>query len=213
MKIAVITANIGGIDTFHSIPEQTVYFEQHYFTAAPEGITGNDRMKALYYKCNMYQLVLEVDVFIWLDGKVKVVVNDFVEKIIAALGNGDIAALKHHERNCIYQEVDHIEHCMRKGNQYLLARYKDKPLRRQVEAYRYYGYPANNGLNDCCIIAMKNNNAAAGVSNGWWHDVYNCNGFDQIALQFHAWARGIKIKSINFSREREFLDIPHDVLK
>lgn len=214
MNITVITAVIGGIDKPKVIPRQTVEIDLDFntVTAPREGIEGNDRMQALYYKCNLSDQGGYTDVCIWLDGKVQVQSADFIEQIIAALGENDIAVLKHHERNCIYQEVDHIEHCMKKGNQYLLTRYKDKPIRKQVEAYRYFGYPANNGLHDCCIIAMRNNHVMHKVCNDWWRDVYKCNGFDQVALQYHCWLYAVPIQSIVF-KPGSFSDIPHTILK
>lgn len=210
MNISVRTAVIGGIDQQKEIPPQTVEFDRYFYTDPPEGINGNDRMKALWYKCNPF--TPDSEICIWIDGKIQPQSADFIEQIITALGDNDIAVLKHHERSCIYQEVDHIEHCMRKGNEYLLTRYKDKPIRKQVEAYRYFGYPANNGLNDCAIIAVRNNSRMIVTFNEWWKDVYNCDGFDQTALQFHCWNSGAKIQPIIFT-PGSYTDIPHIVMK
>lgn len=213
LKITVVTAVIGGIDQQKEIPPQTLPYTREYFTDPPAArVQGNDRMKALFYKCNLPHY--GGDLVIWLDGKVQVTAPDFIEQIVNHMQDSDgLAVLKHHERTCIYQEVDHIEHCMKKGNQYLLTRYKDKPIRRQVEAYRYFGYPANAGLWDCCIIAVDPN--APGIKNifaNWWHDVYNNNAFDQTALPFHAWREGVKIKPIVFQPD-SFKDVPHIALK
>lgn len=214
LNITVVTAVIGGIDQQKEIPQQTVPYTREYFTDPPAAmIEGNDRMKALFYKCNLPHY--GGDIAIWLDGKVQITSPDFIEQIVAHMQDSDgLAVLKHHERKCIYTEVDHIEHCMKKGNQYLLTRYKDKPIRRQVEAYRYFGYPANAGLWDCCIIAVEP--YTAGIKNifaNWWQDVYRCNGFDQTALPFHAWREGVKIKPIVFSQGSAFKDVPHLTLK
>lgn len=211
MKILVVTAVVGGIDQPKEIPKQTVEFERFFTHEPPAGVQGNDRMKALYYKCNLTGFVGS-DVIIWIDGKIQVQSADFIEQIITTLGDKDIAVLKHHERSCIYQEVDHIEHCMKKGNEYLLTRYANKPIRKQVEAYRYFGYPANNGLNDCAIIAMRNSIRMKDVCKYWWYDVYKCDGFDQTALQFHCWYNGVKIQPIIFT-PGSYTDIPHVILK
>lgn len=210
MKITVRTAVIGGIDQQKEIPPQTVTFDRIVYTDPPEGVGGNDRMKALFYKCNPFSP--DSDICIWIDGKIQVQSADFIEQIISALGDNDIAILKHGERHCIYQEVDHIEHCMQKGNQYLITRYANKPIRKQVEAYRYFGYPANNGLNDCCIIAMRNTPLVRKVCRDWWIDVYCNDAFDQTALQYHCWNNGVEIQSIIF-KPGSFSDIPHVILK
>lgn len=211
MKIAVSTAVIGGIDQKKFIPEQTVEFERKFYTEPIDGVKGNDRMKALWYKCNPFKHT-SADIHIWIDGKIQVQSANFIEQVITALGDKDIAVLKHHERSCIYQEVDHIEHCMKKGNEYLLTRYANKPIRKQVEAYRYFGYPANNGLNDCAIIVVRKWPTMVLALNEWWKDVYLCDGFDQTALQFHCWNNGIKIQPIIFT-PGSYTDIPHVILK
>lgn len=211
MNIAVVTAVIGGIDQPKVTPVQTVESNWHFFTDPPPTVEGNDRMKALWYKTHILNNH-NYQVAIWLDGKVQVTSDDFIQQILDALGGHDIAVLKHHERHCIYQEIDHIEHCMKKGNQYLLTRYANKPIRRQVEAYRYFGYPKNNGLNDCCIIAARITPRMQGVFDSWWHDVYRLDGFDQVALQYYCWAAGVKIQPIIF-KPGSFTDVPHAVLK
>jgi len=212
MEVTIVTANIGGIDAEKQIPPQDTSYKRIYITEAPVHIDGNDRTKALYWKCQLYRRDPAAGIIIWLDAKVQPVAPDFISQILAALGDDEIAVLKHHERKCIYQEVDHIEHCMKKGNKYLQTRYATKPLRQQVEAYRYFGYPKNNGLNDCCIIAIRSTARIQQIFNQWWHDVYRLDGFDQIALQFYCWRAGVKIQPIVFT-PGSFADIPHNLLK
>lgn len=209
-RITVVTANIGGIDQDHEIPVQSVGFERVYVTTAPM-LEGTDREKALYYKCNLHDF--DADVTIWLDGKVQVLATNFIQQILDALGEGNLAIMKHLYRSCIYQEIDHIEHCIKHNNQYLKTRYAGKPIRKQVEAYRYFGYPANAGLYDCCIIAVRNGSPGVHhVFKNWWHDVYDLKGFDQVALPFYAWLYGVKIQPVVF-KENSFIDVPHKVLK
>lgn len=212
-KITVVTANIGGIDEDREIPAQSVDFERLYYT----GVDGpnpeaTDREKALWYKCHLPN-ISTADITIWLDAKVNVLAYDFIQQILDALGEGNLAIMKHLYRGCIYQEIDHIEHCIKHGNAYLKTRYAGKPIRRQVEAYRYFGYPANAGLYDCCIIAVRNGSPGVHhVFKNWWHDVYDLKGFDQVALPFYAWLHGVKIQPIEF-KPASFIDVPHKVLK
>lgn len=209
MTIALITAVIGGIDEIKNVPAQSVEYQRYVITESY--IPGDDRKKALYFKTQMHH-EFEEDIFIWIDGKIQVACYDFVQQCMDALGDGDIAIMKHNERNCIYQEVDHIEHCIKKGNKYLATRYKNKPIRKQVERYRRFGYPANNGLNDCCIFIVRNNERMKGVFNQWWAEIEKDDAFDQTAIQFHCWVAGVKIKPIIF-KPGSFVDVPHIVLK
>lgn len=207
-KVAVVTANIGGIDAPKDIPAQSVDFQRFYITEDSSGVAGTDREKALWYKCNLWDLDTGADVNIWLDGKIQVLSYDFIQQILESLGTADLAIMKHLYRSCIYQEVDHIEHCIRHNNAYLATRYRHKPIRRQVEAYRYFGYPAGAGLFDCCIIAMRPGLYIQNVYKAWWNDVYNLKGFDQVALPFYAWLHKVKIQPIEF-KPASFKDVPH----
>lgn len=206
-RIAVVTAIIGGIDQIKEVPTQSLQADWLFYDKPSGFVEGNDRQQALWYKTHIAHTD-NYDIVIWLDGKVKVLAYDFLEQIVTALGPYDIAVMKHNERDCIYKEVDHIEHCMRKGNAYLLTRYATKPIRAQVEAYRYFGYPANNGLFDCCIIAVWASKPLQEVMSSWWKDVYFRNGFDQTALPFYCWRAGLQIQPIVF-KPASFIDVPH----
>jgi hypothetical protein len=199
----LLTANIGGIDEQKLIPEQSVPHESLYFTESP--VEANNRIKALYYKTQPHK-VTDSDIVIWVDAKIQILSSDFVQQCLDALGGNPIAILKHHERDCIYKEVDHIEHCIKKGNQYLSTRYANRPIRAEVEYYRSKGYPANNGLNDCCIIAYRPK-AIEEILYYWWQ-LCQEDAFDQIAIQYLCWLAGIKIQPIIFKPD-SFKDIPH----
>jgi len=211
LKIAVFTAVIGGIDAPRDAPLQNIPVDFYYYTEGAPGVVGNDRTQALWYKTHIV-FDERYDIVIWLDGKIQVLALDFIEQVVNALGTNEVSVLKHHERACIYQEVDHIEHCMRKGNKYLLTRYQNKPIRAQVEAYRYFGYPKNNGLGDCAIIAAWAIPKTQEIFEAWWKDVYKLNGFDQVALPFYCWRAGVEISPIVF-KPASFIDVPHTVLK
>lgn len=206
MKIALVTAVIGGIDEIKEIPEQTLKFDRFLFTEPFKGTEHlSTRNQALYYKTQIHTLG-DYDYYLWIDGKVQVTSNDFIEQCLAALKD-DIAILKHHERSCIYQEVDHIEHCIKKGNEYLKVRYAHRPLRKQADVYKSCGYPTNNGLNDCCIFVVRGQ-AMSKVFNDWWYECSCFDWFDQISIQFLCWHNHKKINSIIF-KPGSFQDIPH----
>lgn len=208
MKVALVTAVIGDIDTIKPVPEQTVLNDRLLFTEPFYGTQQyNPRIQALFYKTQLHQCGdKDYDYYIWIDGKIQVTSPDFVQQCIDQLSANDIGILKHHERNCIYHEVDHIEHCISKGNQYLTPRYAHRPIRKQVEVYRTMGYPANNGLNDCKIMIVRGQ-AMAQVYDKWWHEC-KMDWFDQIAIKFLCWYYHKPISSMVF-KPGTFNDVPH----
>jgi hypothetical protein len=206
MKIALVTAVIGGIDEIKEVPEQTLKYDRLVFTEPFPGTENlSPRNQALYYKTQIHTFG-NYDFYIWIDGKVQVTSGDFIEQCLAALTD-NIAILKHHERTCIYQEVDHIEHCIKKGNEYLKVRYANRPIRKQVDVYKSCGYPANNGLNDCCIFVVRGQTMWK-VFNDWWYECSYFDWFDQTSIQFLCWHNKKKINSIIF-KPGSFKDIPH----
>jgi len=203
MTTALVTAIIGGIDEVKPVPEQTVPFTRYLFTEPLDG--NNPRQQALYYKTQIHK-TCEADLYIWIDGKVQITSPDFIKQCVDALGFGNISILKHHERNCIYKEVDHIEMCISKGNPYLTPRYAHRPLRKQVEAYRTQGYPVNAGLNDCCIFIVRGQ-TMADIFDKWWYEC-QMDWFDQISIRFLCWFYQQPINNIVF-KPGSFADIPH----
>lgn len=203
MQVALITAIIGGIDEVKEVPEQTIPFTRLLFTDPIEG--ANPRQQALYFKTQIHKLTT-ADYYIWIDGKIQITSSDFIQQCIDGLGAGNIAILKHHERKCIYQEVDHIEHCIKHGNPYLTPRYAHRPIRQQVEAYRTQGYPANAGLNDCCIFIVRGQTMAE-IFEKWWYEC-QMDWFDQTSIRFLCWFYEQPINSIIF-KPGSFKDIPH----
>lgn len=208
-NIMVVTANIGDIDQKKEIPDQSIPFERRYFTKLDQPDTSaDDRTKALWFKTRYFTTQPRGSVTIWLDGKIQPVAYDFLEQIVNALGAREIAVMKHLQRYCIYQEIDHIENCIKAGNEYLISRYATKPIRAQVESYRYNGYPANRGLFDCCIIAFRHTEITDRISRDWWQDISHNRAFDQVALPYHAWRHNVDITPIIF-KQGSFVDVPH----
>lgn len=206
-KIEVVTAIIGGIDTVKDIPPQSVKYNRTIYTGPHSGTEHfNQRNQALFYKTQIHRTAT-ADLYIWIDGKIQIESPDFIEQCLDQLGSANIAILKHHERKCIYQEVDHIEHCIRKGNEYLKPRYEHRPLRIQVEAYRTMGYPVNAGLNDCCIFIVRGQTMAR-VFDKWWYECSEKDWFDQTSIRFLCWFFHEPIVSMVF-KQGTFIDIPH----
>ncbi len=211
--IAWITSIFGGIDEPKPIPEQSIKFIHYHFSEEnnPTALNGlNDRMKALYFKTQMHRII-EADYFIWTDGKIRIISNNFIHAVLKQLDHNEFGILKHQYRKCIYKEVDHIEHCIKEGNKYLATRYETRPIRKEVEFYRAQGYPVNNGLNDCKIFIVKNTPRTNLLFDEWWQSCLN-DSFDQIAIQFLAWKQDIKIIPLIFNRVH-YIDVPHKLLK
>jgi len=85
---------------------------------------------------------------------------------------------KHRVRSCVYREV---EKCIRvgKGN--------PQKLRRQAEAYRRAGMPANGGLAENNGLARVHNVSVFHMCHLWWREYLRQSKRDQISFAYIAW--------------------------
>lgn len=210
-KVALMTAIVGGIDDPKEVPLQTMPHETYFFDEGNFGdIVTTDRIKALYFKTQGHYFT-EADIIVWIDGKVQILCADFLQQCVDALGDGEVAIMQHWNRKCIYDEVAYIRNCLSEGDQYLNARYNSNKITDQVEGYKKNGYPANNGLNDCAVICRRNNDKINSMFTRWWYDCKR-GLYDQIAIQYLAWEREVKIRPINFKTASAKF-VPHKILK
>jgi hypothetical protein len=207
MTIAWITSVFGGIDEPKEIPEQTVPFTHFHFSERnnPRFLDRfNNRTKALFFKSQAHKLI-EADYYIYTDGKIQPTSPNFIEEAIKQLNGNSLGMQVHPVRNCIYEEVDHIEDEIKKGNLYLKVRYGNRPIREEVEFYRSEGYPKNNGLHDAAVfIRTPETN---GLFDKWWNHISDENTYDQICLEFLAWRNEVKIQTLHM--EKHFKQVRH----
>ena len=94
----------------------------------------------------------------------------------------------HHARNCIYDEMKACVH-YGKGNADL--------IRRQEDAYRREGYPAQNGLATCTII-LRNHRLAhvKRAMEDWWTEIERHGIRDQLSFNYVAHRHSLSYTAI-----------------
>jgi hypothetical protein len=117
MKIAIISANIGGIDEIYPPAKQTEDYEFFYYTenTLPFPLPNLDsRMKARYLKTQIHKY-LDHDLFIWVDGSVEIVDGTFLTWVKQQIGRDDMIIMRHEERSNVFDELNYIIDAMRAG--------------------------------------------------------------------------------------------------
>lgn len=211
MRVAVYTAIFGGYDDLKAQPQQTVPCDWFCFTdaAGPGRRNGwriirerrqpglHPRMRAKRCKLMAHEFFPDgrlswrhapllrrprYDALVWIDGSIQVTNPRFVEEFVAGIGPSGWAMLAHPERDCIYDEL-HASALMQK--------YAGLPMARQVGAYRAEGYPANNGLMACGLIARRpGDSRLAGIAEAWWQENVRWTYQDQLSLPVVLWRLG-----------------------
>jgi hypothetical protein len=202
MKIAVISANIGGIDTPKQMPKQNIDFDYFYFNEGnlPVPMTGLDnRLKAKLFKMQAHKLFPNYDILIWMDSNIQVKTNDFIDTMVNALTlDFDIAISKHPSRNCIYEETQFIVDEIAKGNKYLSTRYNSEALINEAQHFRANSHRENAGLYWCGLFARRNNKKVNAFFDQWYMDNILWGNFDQTNFVFEAEKHDMKLSIINW---------------
>src|SRR6478609_3164649 len=137
-RVAIVTANIGGIDEIFPPIKQFHEYELCYFTenTLPFPLPHlNNRMKGKYFKTQAHRF-LDHDVFIWIDGSIEVISKDFIKTCCDELSRYDVISSLHAQRKTPYKELEYVIDKMKAGDKYLLRRYARQPLYREYDFYK-----------------------------------------------------------------------------
>jgi len=216
-KVAVITANFGGMDSMRPIPQQTIPFDFACYSEAnsPFPLANLDaRMKAKYFKLQAHKLFNQ-DILIWIDGNIEIKSPKFIEYLCEQINSSDIVIRKHPDRDCIYDEYDFILSKMATGSKYLKARYSKSELEKEREGFKQIGFPSKAGLYWCGLFARRNNAWTNDLFDRWWnHSIlwnnYDQNSFAVLTKEFEAESCGIiNVQDWSPYFENEWIKIHH----
>lgn len=145
--------------------------------------------KAKYYKLFPHNLFPEYIYSVWVDGNINIL-DDKLEKRIYELINHNVsmAANKHPQRDCAYEEANA---CMEMK--------KDDPqvILRQVDFMESNGFPPDLGLYALMIIFRKHNNdEIMRFMNQWWWMIKNFSRRDQISFMYILYKNNTKMDFI-----------------
>jgi hypothetical protein len=208
MKIAVITANVGGFDIPKLIPNQTLEYDLVRIDDIE--LDGDNRHKAKLPKMQSH-LFSDADIHIWIDSSVQVKNENFVKYMVEQLADNDIAIGKHNLRDCAYSEMYYIIREIENGNKYLESRYNKSDLLAVNAFLRSNNFPERMGLWACGIFARYNNDKVNAIFDKWWESECKYLTIDQ--PMFSYFAQQMKVNTITWNTliDNEYFKlIPHN---
>jgi len=144
----------------------------------PGGDGWSPMMKHKYWKIHPHRAFPDARMSMWLDGSMTIIVNDYVQRCVTALGNDDWSLVRHPARSCIYDEASFSA---------ILARYDGPALLRQVEYYRTIGFPTGWGLMATGANVRRHTDIVAETNEHWWHENVERSHQDQLSLPVILW--------------------------
>lgn len=190
MKIFVYTAIIGNIDALipalPSTVEHIAFVDVSHPPSAPwmqriVNVEWGSRRTARHYKACPHLYMPDADVWIWVDGNVRLHIPP--EEAVVRWLRGDLATLRHPDRRDVYEEA---AACIRLK--------KDDPLilKHQANAYRKAGHPVGWGLAETRIVIRRNTPGICKLNEAWWEQIRTCSLRDQASLPFVCWQAGLR---------------------
>ena len=204
MKVALITANIGGIDSFNfseefSFQDYEFYFHNYSENGIPFPLPNLDnRTKARYIKIMPHRFLSGFDAYIWIDGRIKITSELFISTFVKHFENKkEFVVITHPKRKSIYEEIEFILHQMNKGEHYLIERYGYQQLRKELEFYKSEQYPNDEiPLFSSGILGRLNNEKVNKACDEWFLRSIEFSNFDQAMLSYIIWKYELSSKQL-----------------
>lgn len=152
---------------------------------------GSSRRQARQHKLLAHELFPQARYTLWIDGCLtpRVDPRTLVDRY---LGRGtELAAFKHPERDCIYQEGPA---CIK------LRKDHANVINAQLARYREEGYPRRMGLAETTAVLRENTNALREFNYRWWVELSNGSVRDQLSFDYTCWQLGVRYNHIKGSR-------------
>jgi hypothetical protein len=159
------------------ISPPTCFWEQRVMKAPYES-----RKSARYYKTMAHKVLRGVDISIWVDANVRLLISPAVAAQRWEY-RGGIVAFQHAVRGCLFEEATT---CMRRGIGNKVR------IKAQVRAYREAGMPRGWGLASTRCVVRKHTTEIARLNAAWWREVQHYSLRDQISLPFICWKMGLR---------------------
>jgi len=202
MKIAVISANMGGFDQPVDAVEQelpqgaklsTVRITDKEFPPRKKSMTP--RLQARIVKMHTWQFAPGHDYYLWVDSSCRLARPDSVKWFLEQLGDNDIAVFKHNRRNTIKKEADYLKERLEletsgKKQPYVLPRYENELIDEQLAEVN-----PNGELYASTAFIFKDSPAVRAAMKEWWYQTSRYHSIDQLSFT-HAISK-LKVKVIH----------------
>lgn len=199
MRIAVITANLGGFEKPLKHPEQSVACDFFHFTDKnfpPRFNAMTSRLQARIPKMFGWQMVPGYDYYIWVDSSCVLTSADSIKLFLEQCKDADVVVFKHPNRGSIQEEADYLNYRLSINCPYITPRYKNELIDEQLAEIRADKSFEDNNLFASTGLIYRNNNKVRDMLKEWWYHTSRYHSIDQLSLPYVLAKSGCKLKII-----------------
>ncbi len=196
--IAVISANLGGIDKPLEHEEQSINCD--YFTYDDENfpprISMTPRLQAKLPKMFAWQMNPGYEFYIWLDSNLRFSSRDSIAYLYSALSYNDVLVLKHPRRDTVYWEYRYNWRGLhsKATSNYLTSRYTGELLDEQYEVIKNDPDYKDDLMVNGGIFMYRNTPEVQAMLKEWWYHVSRYLVMDQLSWPYVLKKSGLPIK-------------------
>lgn len=211
MKVAILTANLGGFDDpVDPIPqdiEGDVVFHRFTDENFPP-ITGLTlRLQYRLPKMWGWQMFPGYDYYVWLDGSVSFTKPGGLQWMLDQL-TGDMGFFKHPWRSTMLEETAFIDERLKTGDKYLTPRYANGLHLEQFNDCMQNPDYVDDKLYASTAFIYRDNEHVRNALRTWWLHTSRYFTCDQIALPYVLWEQGISVDELgNNPFKSEFINL------
>lgn len=202
MNIAVLSANLGEIDSPVTHTNQLVAAD--YFTFTDENFPLRDRamtsrLQAKIPKMFGWQLEPDYDVYMWLDGNIRLAHIESLQYFLDALEGHDVVVLQHPERDTIHWEYRYNWRGLNNNapSNYLRARYTNEWLDEQYQVIEGDKDFTDDLLVNGGVFMYRNTPEVQTMLKEWWYHVTRYLIMDQLSWAYVLKKSGLKVKVLD----------------
>jgi hypothetical protein len=192
VRVALVTGCYGAYDPVRPLPDWHGFDDAVCVTDTASGVgdgwrvhvepRGESPRLAAKRAKMMPWLFTDCDAAVWLDASFELTGRGFRSWVDGHLERNDFTAWQHPEgRFCIGQEAMAC---------YRFPKYKDQPIRAQVQHYFDDGMPEQWGLFACGTVGWRFTKEAKRLGAAWYREQEKWTLQDQISLPYLLWKTG-----------------------
>jgi hypothetical protein len=140
---------------------------------------------------------------LWIDGSILIKSELSLRQLFEKnLANQDLALFRHRYRNCLYAEAAACAE---------LAKDSCEIISRQIARYQADGYPARNGLAECCVLWRRHTDRVRLFNEAWFDEIRLHSRRDQISFNYILSKHGLRYQELPglISKNEHFAMTPH----
>lgn len=198
MSVAVLSANLGGIDVPLKHVEQSVPHDYHLFTDKnflPRVKAMTARLQAKIPKYFGWQLKPGYDFYLWIDGNLTLSHKDSLKYLLDNCQDYDIVVLKHPRRDTIYWEYRYLWRAFnsRTSSNYLTSRYENELWDEQYAVIKADKDYVDDLLVNGGVFMYRNTPEVHQMFKEWWYHVSRYLIMDQLSFAYVLKKSGLRL--------------------